>query len=128
MTDTYLLHDCTSTASTQQQQRQDHGHDSRQTNFICEREHTTMRTGPKEYAHRTLFWYGFVCCSLVVHLAIHKNRRKGRQRRVGREGGRGSDYFLYYTTVYTHNTLAVRVLSGEHTGERTVLREESRRA
>ena len=75
-----------------------------------------------------IMWYGFVCCSLVVHMAIQKNRRKGRQRREGREGGRGSNYFLSVTQPSTHNTLAVRVLSSEHTGTRTVLREENRQA
>ena len=45
MTDTPSLHICTSTTSTQQQHRQDHGtHNQRQTDFVCEREHTTMRT------------------------------------------------------------------------------------
>ena len=39
-----------------------------------------------------------------IHLAIHKNRRKGRQKRVGREGGRGSNYFLSITQPFTHTT------------------------
>ena len=52
-----------------------------------------------------IMWYGFVCCSLVVHMAIQKNRRKGsRQTRVGREGGRGSNYFLNITQPSTHTT------------------------
>ena len=51
-----------------------------------------------------IMWYGFVCCSLVVHMAIQKNRRKGRQTRIGREGGRGSNYFLNITQPSTHTT------------------------
>ena len=50
-----------------------------------------------------IMWYGFVCCSLVVHMAIQKNRRKGRQSRVG-EGGRGSNCFLSITQPSTHTT------------------------
>ena len=64
-----------------------------------------FRGGSVPAEAKELFWYGFVCCSLVVHLAIHKNRRKGRQRRVGREGRRGSNYFLSsITQPFTHTT------------------------
>ena len=51
-----------------------------------------------------IMWYGFVCYSLVVHMAIQKNHRKGKQKRVGREGGRGNSYFHSITQPFIHTT------------------------